>query len=242
VAVRDRMTGNIGITTIALTLPDKKIEKAAVDMTHDEETVEKVALAQMELRERFAATRSYFPPPPGPIGSFGSIFPKADSFCGDVYDLPKDTVTLPVYWNLSSIGGLYASSLDVPHQIFNDSRGIPGITPNTAWFGVDYHATFWVKNGGEYDFRLLVDDGAMLWIDDQKVIDMDGIHAGQMSSGSIKLDVGEHSMHVPYLQGPPSSVGLALAVKKPGEKAFRIFDLREFAASDGKPESAAIVK
>ena len=251
VVVRDRTTGNVGTTMIPMTQAAATVLKASVDRTHDEQMVQKIALEQMELRDRYHPSTTntgasvpapWFRPPPGPIGSFGSIISRPNSFCGDVYDLPKNTVSLPVYWNLSSIGSLYSSSLDVPHQTFDHSGGIPGITPNTAWIGIDYHAVFWVKNPGDYEFRLLVDDGAILWIDDRKVIDMDGVNSGRMDSGRIKLSEGEHSMHVPYIQGPPTDVGLVIAVRPPGAKDFRIFDLREFAAPDGKSGSGDAAK
>jgi PA14 domain len=251
VVVRDRTTGNVGTTMIPLAQAASPTRKALVDVTHDEQAVEKLALAQMDIRSRYAPSTTsngaslpapWFRPPLGPIGSFGSIISRPNSFCGDVYDLPKNTVSLPVYWNLSSIGSLYSSSLDVPHQTFDHSGGIPGITPNTAWIGIDYHAVFWVKNPGDYEFRLLVDDGAILWIDDRKVIDMDGVNSGRMDSGRIKLSEGEHSMHVPYIQGPPTDVGLVIAVRPPGAKDFRIFDLREFAAPDGKSGSGDAAK
>ncbi|WP_082662230.1 PA14 domain-containing protein [Terracidiphilus gabretensis] len=247
VVVRDRTTGNVGTTTIPLAQAAATVQKASVDRTHDEQMVRKIALEQMELRDRYHPSTTntgasvpapWFRPPPGPIGSFGSIISRPNSFCGDVYDLPKNTVSLPVYWNLSSIGSLYTPSLDVPHQTFDNSGGIAGITPNTAWIGIDYHAMFWVKDAGEYEFRLLVDDGAILWIDDRKVIEMDGVNSGRMSSGRIVLSEGEHSMHVPYIQGPPTDVGLVVAIRPPGEKNFRIFDLREFAPPDEKSGGA----
>lgn len=238
IAVRDRTTGNVGTTTISLAQADSPTHDALVDRTHDEQAVEKISLGQMDLRVRFleamerdghSVTIPYFRPPLGPAGSFGSVLPKPDSFCGDVYDLPTGTARLPNFWNLSSIGSLYTPSLDVPHQVFGTTGGIPGITLNTAWIGIDYNAIFWAKSAGEYEFRLLVDDGAILYIDDRKVIDVDGLNSGRMESGRLMLSQGAHSMHVPYFQGLPTDAGLVLAVKGPGEKNFRIFDLREFA-------------
>jgi hypothetical protein len=232
VVVRDRTTGNIGRLDLALTAenpPDQAVSTA------DEQLVESVALEQMSMQAKY---NTYIRPPAGPIGSFGSILPKPHSFCGDVYDLPRNTMRLPNFWNLSSIGSLHTTSLDVPHQYFVDTGGIPGITANTAWLGIDDHAEFWVKKPGVYAFRLLVDDGADLYIDDQKVIDMDGVNSGRMGSGQIRLGEGAHSMHVPYITGPPTDVGLVLAVKAPGEDEFRIFDLRRFSAAEEQGKSS----
>lgn len=230
IAVRDRTTGNIGTTTIPLTQA-APLREAEVDRTHDEHTVEKIAMGQLDYaRMRANSVASYLAPLSGPIGSFGSILPKQNSFCGDVYELPKGTGQLPNFWNLSSVGSLYTSSLDVPEQIFSNTGGVAGVTSHAEWFGIDYHAVFWVKNAGEYEFHAVVDDGVRLYIDDQKVIDLDGLHSGADRGGRVTLSAGLHTIHVPYFQGEPYSVGLVLAVRPPGEKNFRIFDLREFAA------------
>jgi PA14 domain len=235
VVVRDRTTGNIGNVDLVLT-PDFALPSQAIS-TADDQSVERIALQQMDMRA-LSGSVPYIPPPLGPIGSFGSVLSRPNSFCGDAYDVPKNTMRLPNFWNLSSIGSLYTSALDVPHQNFANTGGIPGITSGTAWLGIDYHAIFWVKNPGTYEFRLLVDDGAKLFIDDQKVIDMDGVNSGRMASGQIKLSQGEHSMHVPYIQGPPTDVGLVLAVKSPGEHDFQIFDLRRFAVPQDNSETS----
>ncbi|MGC1424936.1 MAG: PA14 domain-containing protein [Terracidiphilus sp.] len=239
VVARDRTTGNIGNVDLVLT-SDFALQSQAIS-TADEQSVEKIALQQMDLRAEIYGRYSaepYIRPPYGPLGSFGSVVPRPPDFCGDVYDLPKETMRLPNFWNLGSIGSLHATLLDVPHQNFTNTGGIPGITSGTAWLGIDYHAIFWVKNPGTYQFRLLVDDGAKLFIDDQKVIDMDGVNSGRMASGQIKLSQGEHSMHVPYIQGPPTDVGLVLAVKSPGEHGFQIFDLRTFGAPQDNSETS----
>jgi hypothetical protein len=243
VVVRDRTTGNIGNLDLDLT-PDLALQPQAIS-TADEQSVEELSLKQMNVRAEYIASHTpvgYIFPPHGPIGSFGSIVPKPNSFCGDVYDLPKDTTRLPNFWNLSSIGSLHTSSLNVPHQYFVDTGGIPGITSNSAWLGIDYHGVFWVENPGVYQFRLLVDDSAILYVDDQKVIEMDGVNSGRMKGGTITLGRGAHSIHVPYAQGPPTDVALALAVKAPAETTFKMFDLRQFAALDDKAKAADSVQ
>jgi hypothetical protein len=235
VVVRDRTTGNIGTIRLSDLAAEASSQLAGTD---PDEVVKRIALQQMDAHASYSPSDPgpygheegpfYIQPPPGPIGSFGSIVSQPNTFCGDVYDLPKGTVRLPNFWNLSSIGSLYTPELDVPHQVFENTGGIPGITRSTACIGIDYHATFWVSAPGEYAFRLLVDDGANLYIDDKKVIDIDGVNSGRMASGKIELSPGAHDMHIPYIQGPPNAVGLVLAVRAPGQRDFQIFDLRVF--------------
>jgi len=172
----------------------------------------------------------------GPIGSFGSIVPAPHSFCGDVYELPEASDKLPDFRELDPIGSVYTSSLDVPNQIFSNTTGIPGVTPRTSLFGIDYHASFWVQIPGEYRFRMASDDGAILQIDDKPIIDLDGLHQVNESSARIQLEPGLHTIHVPYYQGAPVSVALQLWIKPPGANNWVIFDLKDYGAPASAPD------
>ena len=171
----------------------------------------------------------------GMIGSFGSIVPVPNSFCGDVYELREVSDKLPDFMELDPIGSVYTSSLHVPNQIFSNTTGIPGVTPRTDLFGIDYHASFWVRTPGEYQFRLASDDGAILQIDDDQIIDLDGLHQVNEASARMHLETGLHTIHVPYYQGAPISVALELWVKRPGANDWVIFDLRDYEAPTSEP-------
>jgi hypothetical protein len=201
--VRDRATGNLGSIEVATT-PDVPNES-----TH--------AKWLAETRER----RSLLPQD---TGSFGSIVPKPDSMCGDVYELSADTAKLPEYWNLDPIGTVLTYALDVENEYL--TKGIPGVTSRPEWFGIDYHGEFWLGQPGDYSFELTSDDGANLYIDDVLVIGLDGGHQPWTGKRTVRLGAGLHTIHLPYFQGP-LSVTLVLRVKPPG-KEYRIFDVRDF--------------
>ena len=167
-------------------------------------------------------------PPMGPKGSFGSIEPRPNSLCGDVYELPVGTSFLPNFWDLASIGSIHAYLLDVPHQQFWATGGIPGVTRKTDWFGIDYHGAFWVRVAGKYSFKLVADDGAKLYIDDQLVINADGAHNLVERDGDITLTTGRHTIHLPYFQGAQRSVALQLLIRPPKGR-LQPFDLRDYA-------------
>ncbi len=44
------------------------------------------------------------------------------------------------------------------------------------WFGIDYYGEFWIKVPGDYDLRMSSDDGAILYIDENSVIHLNGVH------------------------------------------------------------------
>ncbi len=223
--VRDRQTGNLGSVDILSPTPQEKQSKAPDDSPQDPALLGKLRDAVRETAEKAHVQADV--PPDGPLGSFGSVVPNSRSLCGDVYELPSNTKQLPDYRALDPIDSIYTDSLAVPWQVFTPTAGIPGVTKRTEWFGVDYHGTFWVRNPGEYDFKLISDDGAILQIDDTRVIELDGIHFAWRHTGKLALDAGLHTIHVPYFEGP-MAVALELWVRPP-EGDWTIFDIQDFA-------------
>jgi hypothetical protein len=239
VVVRDRATGNLGAADVALLQSDHspvpQASPAAAQTAADLKTYQD----QLNLGWSWDGHKQpsvWIPPSPGPIGSFGSIVPAPNSFCGDVYELPNASRLLPDFRELDPIGSLYTSSLDVPNQTFSNTSGIPGVTPRTNLFGIDYHGSFWVREPGEYQFLMASDDGAILQVDDKTVIDLDGLHSVNAASGHISLDPGLHTIHVPYYQGAVDSVALELWVRPPDIKDWVLFDLNDYGASPARTD------
>ena len=67
-------------------------------------------------------------------------------------------------------------------------------------FGVQVVGDINVKTGGSYTFDLSADDGAVLFIDGQEVVNNDGLHAYNTRSTTVDLDPGEHSIEVRYFE------------------------------------------
>jgi len=213
--VLDRETGNLGSIDVATVLP------APVGLSQGLKARKGWETRQSEADRAKLLSDTH--------GSFGSILPKPNSMCGDVYELPKGTRMLPSdLWNYGNnndaVGALYTYSLHVPYQFL--TGGLPGVTSRPEWFGIDYHGEFWVKTPGEYHFKLSADDGAELYIDDQPLINVDGVHSPVTRERSIELAAGRHTIHVPYFQ-ETMHVALVLQVRTPGDD-FKVFDLRDF--------------
>ena len=156
---------------------------------------------------------------------FGTTVVIPSGLRGDIYYLPRSTETLADLARLQPRGSIYTTSLNVPPQDF--LIGFPGITRRFEWFAINYSGKFWIENPGLYRFRLVSDDGAMLYIDDQLIADNDGVHSTTVRLGSVRLTGGMHSIRVPYFQGPGDTVALVLEVAGPGEQP-RIFSTDEF--------------
>jgi len=213
--VLDRETGNVGsIDVVTAPLAPVELSKALK------------APKEWEAQQSEADRRKLLSAAPG---SFGSILPKPNSLCGDVYELPKGTHMLPPdLWNYGNnddaVGAVYTYLLNVPYQFL--TGGLPGVTSRPEWFGIDYHGEFWVKAPGEYRFKLSSDDGAELYIDDQLLINEDGVHSPVTDEKAIRLAAGRHAIRIPYFQ-ETMHVALILQVKPPSED-FKVFDLRDF--------------
>ena len=162
---------------------------------------------------------------PGATYKFGTTVVLPMGLRGQIYHLHRNTQWLPDFRKLKPVGSIYASTLNVPPQNFQ--QGFPGVTKRFEWFAIDYTGRFWVSRAGGYRWSLLSDDGSKLYIDDQLVIENDGVHSAQEQRGECGLGAGIHRMRVSYFQGPRTEVALVLKVAPPGE-GFRIFSTDEF--------------
>jgi hypothetical protein len=101
-------------------------------------------------------------------------------------------------------------------------RGFPGVEKRIEWFGIDYRGRFKVRATGYYTFRLVSDDGAVLFIDGSPVLDNDGIHPPTEAKTAIPLSAGDHEFRLLYYQGPGTLIALQLFVKgnKTPERPF----------------------
>jgi Ca2+-binding RTX toxin-like protein len=73
-------------------------------------------------------------------------------------------------------------------------------------FALQYTGLIYVQQAGTYTFDLTSDDGSQLFINDQLVVDNDGLHATVTVSGSIVLSEGFHSIELNYLEATGGEV------------------------------------
>ncbi len=160
-----------------------------------------------------------------PAVTFGTTIVVPGGLEGVVYHISKRSKAIPDLHKIKPRGKIYVSSLNVPLRDFTE--GFPGVTKRKEWFAIEYTGRFWIQKPGLYHFELTSDDGSRLYIDDQPVVDNDGIHAVVTKSGSVDLSGGIHRMRVQYFQGPRLQVALVLKVAGPGEQ-LRVFSTDEF--------------
>jgi hypothetical protein len=160
-----------------------------------------------------------------PTAVFGTTVVIPSGLRGLIYHIGHFTRKLPEFEKLKPAGPpIYTSSLNLPPQSF--SEGFPGVTKRNEWFAIDYTGKFWIAAPGLYTFSLLSDDGAKLYIDDQVIIDNDGLHPPQEKTGPVELSAGLHGIRVSYFQGPKFQVALVLKVAGASQE-LRIFSTDE---------------
>jgi hypothetical protein len=157
---------------------------------------------------------------------FGTRVVDLSRLCGQIYYIKPGSTSLPDFKKLKPVGSIYTNGFNISRQAFD--IGFPGVTDRFEWFAIDYTGRFYIANTGKYDFILYSDDGSILYIDGKKVIRNDGLHPTRRADGSAKLTQGVHTLRLSYFQGPREWVALLLAVRKPGEAGWRIFNTDEF--------------
>lgn len=144
---------------------------------------------------------------------------------GKIYFLDNTVRRLPDFSTMKSEGSIYTAKWDVPMRAFTE--GFPGVTDRFEWLAIDYQGTIHVVKPGIYKFRMASDDGSMLYLDGNAVIDLDGMHGWIGKAGWVDFSEGEHQFRLSYMQGPRAHLGLQLWVTPPGENE-KIFNLQDF--------------
>ena len=67
-------------------------------------------------------------------------------------------------------------------------------------FGCSFTGYIYIPVEGVYKFTLLSNDGSVLYLNDKIIVDNDGAHASETSSGQAALEKGYHRFQVDYFQ------------------------------------------
>ncbi|HNR19661.1 MAG TPA: alpha-L-fucosidase [Bacteroidia bacterium] len=73
-------------------------------------------------------------------------------------------------------------------------------------YGLQFEGYIKIADDAVYSFYLSSDDGSKLWIDNNVVIDNDGMHSDEEKNGSIALKKGYHHFKLAFVQGTGDAV------------------------------------
>lgn len=73
-----------------------------------------------------------------------------------------------------------------------------GLTEKGGDFARVFRGYLNIDEAGEYVFYVASDDGSDLYLDGERIVNNDGIHASREKSGTVRLDRGLHLVRVEY--------------------------------------------
>jgi len=145
---------------------------------------------------------------------------------GNVFVLPANTAKIPDFSKIKPLMELIVGNLDVPNHTF--TQGFPGVPSLTEWFGIQFKGSLIIPTSQTCSFKLTADDGANLYIDDQLIVNNDGLHPVTDSFGSANLSQGTHKFRVDYYQGPRYYIALQTAWKCGDASSYQIIPSSAF--------------
>ena len=153
--------------------------------------------------------------------SFGTPEVIDNALVGQIYLLPENTLELPDFIQLSPVGTIYTTGLDIAPRDFKE--GFPEVVDRFEWFGLQYKGVLRVQTAGIYTFGLNSDDGSKLYIGSQLVVSNDFLHDPLLKKGTLYLDAGEYPLTLEYFQGPRYEIAFQFFITPPGQ-VTQIFD------------------
>ncbi|MEM8486210.1 MAG: putative Ig domain-containing protein, partial [Bacteroidota bacterium] len=107
------------------------------------------------------------------------------------------------------------------------------------FFGFRFTGYVNIETAGDYTFYTTSDDGSQLFINDNMVVDNDGLHAAAEQSGVVNLDEGYHAIEVTFFEHG-GAASLVVQYEGPGIDKQTIPESRLFVAPPA-PNTAPVV-
>ncbi len=82
-------------------------------------------------------------------------------------------------------------------------------------YGAEFTGQLTIETAGSWRLSTESDDGSRLWIDDELVVDNDGLHGMRRRSGTVSLDAGTHTLTVQFFERAGNH-GLIVSWQGPG--------------------------
>ena len=167
------------------------------------------------------------------LGIFGIDVMPGHGLIGQVYVPGDEIIQMPNFASLTPIYTFVTPNLDISVREYTAGFPTPELQTVIENFAIRFRGELAVDTPGTYTFWLLSDDGSKLYINDDLVINNDGIHGITNSRGrkelsknthvswsinrhsvelgkrgSIKLTAGMHPFEIEYFQGPRYEIAL----------------------------------
>ena len=141
---------------------------------------------------------------------------KDDGLVCKVYDLSATKPnSLPNFSTLTPVGTFTTSKLNVPAQTWANSFPLfPTSLKNMKeWYGIVCKGVYESEKAEAVKLYLGSDDGAKLYIDNQVVIDNDGLHSPATKTATFNMLKKDYDVKIEYFQGPQTQIQLELQIE-----------------------------
>jgi PA14 domain len=138
----------------------------------------------------------------------------AHGLIANVFDIGKEVTELPSadFFSGAPIATFAVDSLDVPAGQMTAGFGTGDLK---QWFALHFRGSLNITAAGTYSFCLNAGDGAQLYLDQNKVVDNDGVHDTTEKCEELTVEPGEYQLDILYFQGTGDR-GLQLTWAKDG--------------------------
>ena len=135
----------------------------------------------------------------GPVELAGGTlqFTATAGFSGSYYNVVNDGY-VPDFTDLTPVATRTDATIDFPNNNSGFAPGIAGLDMTDS--AAEWTGELNVTSGGSYTFQTTSDDGSLIYVDGQQVVNDDGPHAMQTATGTVELAPGEHAITVEYTQ------------------------------------------
>jgi hypothetical protein len=139
------------------------------------------------------------------------LFERCITPSGRIFQMPPFEHLTPVYTFITGV-------LNVSPR--NYTAGFPTAKMESVVdnFAIRFRGKLAIETPGTYTFALNSDDGSKLYINQNLVVDNDGIHTPRYVRGSLELATGMHHIEIHYFQGQPYQLALQWFYQPPNSK------------------------
>lgn len=149
-------------------------------------------------------------------GAFGRPRTKAgQGLIGTVYDIGQASTEVPDFSALGTpVTYVAVDNLNIAPGSFPQgfASGDGRVTEN---YGVHFQGSLNVVEAGQYELCMTAGDGALLYLDQQPIVDLDGAGDSREACESIQIEPGEYGLDLLWYQND-GELGLKLSWAKDG--------------------------
>jgi hypothetical protein len=136
----------------------------------------------------------------------------AHGLVGNVYKIDGKVTELPAFADLGEpVAVIAVDDLDIASASLE--QDIAGLE---EYFGVHFKGSLNVTAAGDYALCVAAGDGAQLYLDENLIVDNDGVHETKEECTEVYVEAGEYQLDLLWFQAEKGEMGLTLSWSKDG--------------------------